>query len=214
MLSVFLCSSRGQLPVASCQLPVVSRQSYWSRASHRLSGLASTCTNMFAVVRNSRRIRDFWQYLARGYHVPRGQLINWRTKHLPCPCPSLSPICLSVLSSFQPEWLRALHLFTCYAHARAVATISVLALASLLSHRLSKDEHTHIHTHTWHSGWEHVLCFASFRPNCQSKSVKDVRHRRLQCTSLNQEAFLNSVLPLPLPVPSLNRRLSGCLRVI
>lgn len=84
MLSVFLCSSRGQLPVASCQLPVVSRQSYWSRASHRLSGLASTCTNMFAVVRNSRRIRDFWQYLARGYHVPRGQLINWRTKHLPC----------------------------------------------------------------------------------------------------------------------------------
>lgn len=140
MLSVFLCSSRGQLPVASCQLPVVSRQSYWSRASHRLSGLASTCTNMFAVVRNSRRIRDFWQYLARGYHVPRGQLINWRTKHLPC----LS-LTLSHLFSFC-----TLHLFTCYPHAKAVATISVLALtlalASLLSHRLSKEEHTHTHT--------------------------------------------------------------------
>lgn len=179
MLSVFLCSSRGQLPVANCQLSVV-----------KVIGVVRAIGCLDSQVRAQTCLP--WsvthaEYVTSGSTWPEVTTCHEDSSLIGEPntclaCPSLSHL-------FHPDWVRALHLFTCYPHAKAVATISVLALtlalASLLSHRLSKDEHTHTHTLAGNM-------FSASLPSDQirqSESVKDVRHRRLQCASLNQEAF-------------------------
>lgn len=203
MLSVFLCSSRGQssrgqLPVASCQLPVVSRQSYWSRASHRLSGLAAyvhkhvcrgTVTHAEYVTSGST-----WP---KGYHVPRGQLINWRTKHLPVPHSVFSLLLLCQLNGCiylpvmrMPEQSPQFQFKLSPSLSHSLSPSIAMALASLLSHIGYLRTHTHLHPF-----W---LCFASFRPNCQSKKCQ-----RRSPPSTRKRFFRALTRPPSSPIPSM-----------
>lgn len=126
-----------QLPVANCQLSVV-----------KVIGVVRAIGCLDSQVRAQTCLP--WsvthaEYVTSGSTWPEVTTCHEDSSLIGEPntclaCPSLSHL-------FHPGWVRALHLFTCYPHAKAVATISVLALtlalASLLSHRLSKDEHTH-----------------------------------------------------------------------
>lgn len=191
-LSVFI-----PWPVASCQLPVVSRQSYWSRASHRLSGLAAYVHKH--VCRGNVTHAEYvtsgstWP---KGYHVPRGQLINWRTKHLPVPHSVFSMLHAPSPASLPTAFIYLLCAYQSSRHNSPSLPLSLflsiaLALASLLSH----IGYLRTQTRT-HSG-------SASLPSDQiasQKSVKDVR--RLQPGSVSFRALTRPPSPF-LPYPPL-----------